>query len=595
MSVILEYPLDGFTILKKKKAIKRELLLRTDFIDKRIAMLGGSTTAEIKDILELFLLKEGIRPSFYESSFGLYYEEAIFPNHTLMEFQPEIIYIHTTNRNLLNHPEPADSPEIVDQKFDAELQRFRMMWEKLRETFHCPIIQNNFELPEFRVMGNLDAAEIQGQSHFINRLNLEFAGYARSHPDFFVNDIHYLAASLGLEKWFNRNNWLLYKYAISHEAIPPLSQNLARMITAIFGRSKKCLVVDLDNTLWGGVIGDDGVGNIKLGRETAIGEAYCDFQAYLKALKNRGVALAICSKNEMENVREGLNHPDSFLHEDDFAAIVANWQPKPENIRLISQKLNLGLESFVFIDDNPAERELVRKELPMVAVPEIGSDVTKFIEFIDRNGYFEPARMSMEDFNRSRYYQENQKRDEMEKNCTTHDDFLRTLEMKAEISCFKPIYLDRITQLTNKTNQFNFTTRRYTLSEMESIARDEKYITLYGRLTDKFGDNGIVSVMVGEVVGEEVRIDLWLMSCRVFNRGMELAMFDCFVEQAKQRNVKTIIGYYFPTAKNEMLSEKLREVGFCLLMKKPDGSSQWKFDVSMAYEPENKFIEIKTV
>jgi FkbH-like protein len=592
MILNLDYPLDVATILKKKKAIKRELLTHENWLDKRIAILGGSTTSEIKDMLEIFLLAEGIRPTFYESAYGKYYEDMVSENETLKSFNPDIVYIHTTSVNIQNFPNFTDSPEEIDSKFNTELGRFKNLWEKIRQTWPCCIIQNNFELPTCRILGNRDVYDAHGKTNFIQRLNQDFASCAQSHRDFFINDINYLASTLGLEKWHDHTFWLSYKYALSYEAIPHLARNIASQIKAIYGKSKKCLIVDLDNTLWGGIIGDDGVNNLKLGRETPAGEAYTAFQCYLKELKARGVALAICSKNERQSVTQGLSHPDCLLREDDFSAIVANWDPKPQNIRQIAQTLNLGLDSLVFVDDNPVEREIVRQQLPMVAVPEIGSDVVHFIDIIDRIGYFEPAMFSQEDLERNRYYQENHKREEVQAQFTSHDDFLRSLEMKAQIDSFKPIYLDRITQLTNKTNQFNFTTRRYTLAEMETVAKDETKVTLFGKLTDKFGDNGIVSVMIGSIEENTLKIDLWLMSCRVFNRGLEDAMLDALVDRCKSRGIRTILGYYYKTPKNNIVSEKFGDFGFALIDKNDDESSSWKYEIPDNYERKNKFIEV---
>lgn len=585
-----DVPLDAATILKEKLSIKRDLLTRENWLDKRIAILGGSATAEIKDMLELFLLAQGVRPTFDESVLGQSYDEILSENPTLKSFNPDIVYIHTTGVNIRNFPKFTDSPEEIDSSLNAELSRFKSLWETIRQTWPCAIIQNNFEWPRYRVLGNREACDPRGKIHFIERLNLEFAAFAQSHSDFFINDINYLSAVLGLEKWYDHPFRLAHKYALSYEAIPPLARNIAAQIQAIFGRSKKCLIVDLDNTLWGGVIGDDGVNNLILGRETPAGEAYVAFQGYLKELKARGVALAICSKNERQNVTLGLSHPNCILHEDDFSAIVANWDPKPQNIRQIAQSLNLGLESLVFIDDNPAEREIVRRQLPMVSIPEIGSDAAHFIDIIDRLGYFEPATLSQEDLDRNRYYQENHQREETQAQFTSHDAFLRSLEMKAQIDAFAPIYLDRITQLTNKTNQFNFTTRRYTLAEMQAVSTSEKYITLFGKLTDKFGDNGIVSVLIGSIEENALKIDLWLMSCRVFNRSLEDAMFDALVERCKARGIRTILGYYYKTPKNNMVSEKFGDFGFALIARN-DESSVWKYEIPDRYEPKNKYIE----
>lgn len=272
----LEYPFNSDWILKKKKSIKRELLSEDNgtFVEKRIAILGGSTTNDIKNVLELFLLNYGIRPMFYESEYNQYYEDGMFPNPVLEEFSPDIIYIHTSNRNIVDYPELSDSREEVQQKYDVIIERFEGLWTHISDTYHCPIIQNNFELPFYRLMGNKEASDYRGKINFISRLNMAFGDYAQSHEDFFIHDINYESASYGLDKWADPFYWHMYKYAMCVPAIPYVSFNLARIIKSIFGKNKKVLNLDLDNTLWGGIIGDDGVDNIEIGQETSLAQTY---------------------------------------------------------------------------------------------------------------------------------------------------------------------------------------------------------------------------------------------------------------------------------------------------------------------------------
>ncbi len=593
MNIYLNYPFDINNILKKKKAIKRELLQQNNFINKKIAILGGSTTSEIKNILELFLLKEGIKPEFYESEYGKYYEESMFGTPELKDFAPDIVYIHTTNINITEYPKLSDSKEDVQEKLKNEITKFKLIWEKIKSTYNAVIIQNNFELPYYRVLGNLDFSDIRGKTNFIMQLNAAFAEYAQIHDRCYINDINYLSSLFGLERWADQTYWLTYKYALSCEAIPLLCHNIAKIIKSIYGKRRKCLVVDLDNTLWGGIIGDDGVNNIQIGKETTVGEAYSRFQQYIKELKDAGVILAVCSKNDPNIAREGfLKHPDSILKLEDFAVFIANWNPKPQNITEIADVLNIGLDSLVFIDDDPVEREMVKSQLSMVEVPNLIDTVATFIDYIDREGYFEPVKILKEDLEKTKYYKDNIKREKLQGSFENYDDFLKSLNMKAEIEAFKPVYLDRITQITNKTNQFNFTTERYTLANIEAIAINPQYITLYGRLIDKFGDNGVISTIIGNIKKDELHIDLWLMSCRVFNRGMEYAMFDDLVDKCKRRGIKKIIGYYYKTAKNEIVSQKYGELGFKAILKEDNGNSIWEFDIPKDYERKNRFIQI---
>ena len=378
--------------------------------------------------------------------------------------------------------------------------------------------------------------------------------------------------------------------AVSPNATVFLAHNLAAIVKSVYGKSKKCLVLDLDNTLWGGVIGDDGVQNLILGKDHPVGEAFLDFQRYVKGLQRRGVILAVCSKNDAENAKEGFSHPDSVLKLEDFSAFKANWDPKPENIRAIAAELNIGLDSIVFVDDNPAERDFVAEQLPEVAVPNVGEDVSGFAEVLEHEKYFEVDKVVADDLNRSAYYSTNAERSAGQGRFSSYGEFLASLEMTAEIGPFLPVYLERITQLINKTNQFNLTTRRYTTAEVVAIAQDPGFITLYGRLADKFGDNGLVSVVLGRVVDETVQIDLWLMSCRVLKREMEFAMFDALVERCQGRGVRKIVGVYIPSKKNNMVAAHYASLGFTSMGGASDGRELWSYDVPASYSPRTRYI-----
>ena len=331
------------------------------------------------------------------------------------------------------------------------------------------------------------------EHHLINQLNLEFAKSAREITNLHINDINYLSSYVGLKNWLDKSLWYQAKYALSFDAIPDLAFDLSKIINSIFGRTKKCLILDLDNTCWGGVIGDDGLDAIHIGTETALAESYTSFQKYTKELKDRGITLAVCSKNDLQNAKEGFEHPDSILKLNDFTSFKANWEPKHQNILDIAKEINIGIDSLVFIDDNPVERDLVTSQISSISVPDVGSDVIDFIDYIDRNGYFEPITLSSDDINRNQYYEDNKKRTNERAVFKSYNEFLSSLEMTAEIKPFSSVYLDRIVQLTNKTNQFNLTTKRYTAGEIDNIANSDKYIKLYGKLSDKYGDNGLSS------------------------------------------------------------------------------------------------------
>ena len=585
------YPFDPHRLLRHKKSLRRGLIEQPGLLEKRIAILGGSTTAEVKDMLELFLLQDGVKPVFYESEYNRYFEEAMFPNKALRAFAPEIVYIHTTNRNINCYPSPGDRDADVTGLIANEVSRFVGIWERITSEYSCPVIQNNFELPRYRLFGNLDASQSQGRTAFVAELNRRLSNKAGETANIHINDINYLSAWFGLERWYDNRFWHSSKYAMSIEAIPFVAHSVASIIRGLLGKSKKCLVLDLDNTLWGGTIGDDGIGGIRIGQGTAEAEAFSEFQTYVKLLKERGVILAVCSKNDDENAREALTHPDGVLRIDDFSLFRANWKPKHENLREIASGLNIDLDSIVFVDDNAVERDLMRSELPRVGVLEMGNSITTYIDVIDKSGLFEAVTFTRDDLLRNSYYAQNATRDDARRRHSDYGEYLSSLEMVAEIKPFAGEYVDRITQLINKTNQFNLTTRRYTQAEVEKVLNDEHYITLYGRLKDRFGDNGLVSVIIGAICGRDLNIDLWVMSCRVFQRTLEASMLDSLVLAARSRGLERIVGCFHATAKNGIVSNLFRDLGF---VEETGGEthSMWSLDLALPYTGRGKVIAI---
>ena len=585
----LEYPFDWEYLNRKKKSLKRELENSKDtFIEKKIAILGGNTTNEVKLNLELFLLKEGIKPIFYESEYNKYYEDALF-SQELLEFKPDIVYVYSTIKNIKKFPSIIFEKKQNEELFTYESKKLEMIWESLFSKLSCVVIQNNFELPQTRIIGNSSFYLDGGNIDFINKLNLFISEATKKYNNLYINDINYLSSLIGLEKWYDNELWFNYKYAVSFEGITYIAHSVASIIKSIYGKNKKAIALDLDNTLWGGVIGDDGVNGIKIGSETAIGEAYEDFQKYIKNLKDIGIILTIDSKNDLENALEGLSHPSMILHKDDFFTIKSNWNLKSNNILESAREINIGEDSFVFIDDNPVERELIRSQLQNVAVPEIGDKIELFKNFIDGNNYFEIISLSKEDLERAKYYQDNQNREKEQQNYSNYSDYLKSLNMIAEIDEAKEIYLERIHQLINKTNQFNLTTKRYTKSEVEKIYKDPNYILLYGKLKDKFGDNGLISIIIGKQVGDVLEIPLWIMSCRVLKRDMEIAMLNELVDLAKKRGIKKLRGTYIPSKKNSMVKDHYKNLGF-KFEKEENNIFTWVLEIT-DYQPKECMIE----
>ena len=595
MHRLLQYPFDARQIITSRKKIKRELLASgSAFMDKRVAILGGSTTTGIREILELFLLDNGICPAFYESEFAQYWQDAMFGTPELAAFNPDVIFVHTSNRSVTRYPAPGDAADTVDTLLTMEYGKFTAMWDKLAADYNCPIIQNNFEYPFWRLMGNADASFASGRVNFITRLNLKFAEYAQTRGGFYINDINWLSADYGLEAWSNPFYWHMYKYALAVPAIPRMAQSVANIIKSIYGKNRKAFALDLDNTLWGGIVGDDGAENLQIGQETSMGQVYSEFQEYIKAHRQLGVILIVISKNEQENALAGLNRPDSSLTPDDFIMIKANWDPKSENLRAIAHELALLPESFVFVDDNPAEREIIKQALPAVTTPELIKP-EHYIETIDKGGYFEVTSLTADDLSRGDMYKDNAARSKTQAAFPDYGEYLRSLEMTAEIKPFEPMYMSRVAQLTNKSNQFNLTTLRCAQNEVEQFAADPRYITLYGKLRDKFGDNGVVSVVLGENEGSVLHIRLWLMSCRVLKRGMEFAMMDELARLSKERGVTELRGYYYPTAKNAMVRDFYDKQGFTLENEDDAGNRTYTLDIDRGYENKQSAIKVNGV
>ena len=590
----LQYPFDGNELIKNKRAIKKSLIGRQrTLIEKKIAILGGSTTSFIKDMLEIFLLNYGIKGEFYESEYAKYWEDAMFDNPELDSFAPDIIYIHTTTKNLVSFPALGDSEEDIRSSLQGIYDDFEAMWLKLFEKYQGVIIQNNFQKPAYRLLGNKEAGDIHGKINFINSLNQRFYDFANKNNNFYINDIDWLSSCFGIYEWSDPAYWYMYKCDPALPAVPELALNLANIIKSVYGLNKKAIALDLDNTLWGGVVGDDGPEGIEIGQETPRGEMYSSFQSYIKEQKSLGAVLAIASKNEEENALSGLNREDSILKPEDFLVIKANWLPKDENIRAIAEAINIGEDAIVFVDDNPAEREIVRGQIEGIGVPELDLPEA-FIPVLDRNGYFEATNITSDDMERNQMYQANIEREKSRGKFENYSEYLVSLDMKADIGEFSPMYMDRIAQLTNKANQYNLTTKRYSQAEIESMAADREYITLYGKLTDRFGDNGVVAISMGKRRNEEeMDIDLWLMSCRVLKRDMEFAMMDEFVSRCQAMGIKRIYGHYYPTAKNKMVKDFYGDMGFTLIEETQEGDSTWLLDISEGYQKKNTVIQVQ--
>jgi FkbH-like protein len=424
------------------------------------------------------------------------------------------------------------------------------------------------------VLGNHEGRHHSGLARFISLVNLALQDAAP--PFVTIHDIDHLSATGGRWEWGDERFFHHAKLPCSPEFLVDYAHSLSSLILAQLGAVRKCLVLDLDNTLWGGVIGDDGLEGIRLGQGDPEGESYVAFQRYAKGLGERGVILAVCSKNTESVAREVFEkHPQMVLRLDDIACFMANWDDKATNLGRIAQELNIGLNSLVFADDSPAERAIIRRLLPEVAVPELPPDPAGYILALERHRYFQPVTLNQEDLQRTSYYRADAARDAVRSSAEGLEGFLRMLDMAARIAPVEPTTLERSIQLIHRSNQFNLTTRRCSRADMQSIMNDPSWLTRTVSLRDRFGDNGLISVLLAELEGEELRIDTWLMSCRVLKRGVEQALLSHLVAAAQAKGLKAIRGEYIPTAKNGLVRDHYAKLGFRPVDAEDSGRTTW--------------------
>ncbi len=446
-----------------------------------------------------------------------------------------------------------------------------------------PVIVQTVARPAETLLGSLDFMLEDMTRALAFDFNGGLRGQLQGSADVLF-DVAGLAELVGLTRWHDPVRWHIAKLSFAQACLPLYCEHLARLIAAMRGLSRKCLVLDLDNTLWGGVIGDDGLDGIRLGQGDAVGEAFLAIQRHALSLSKRGGILAVCSKNNDEIAREPFRrHSEMVLREEHIAVFQANWSDKPTNLRAIAKTLNIGIDSLVFLDDNPAERDIVRQSLPQVAVPELGDDPAHYPLLLAAAGYFEAVTLSADDLKRGEYYRLQAQRASLQESATDLDGFLRSLEMKIAFARFDSMGRPRIAQLINKSNQFNLTTRRRTEAEVEGLERDPGYFTMQVRLADRFGDNGMISVIVCRKAGTEWEMDTWLMSCRVLGRRVEHAILNEIVAQARQQGAEVLRGVYIPTDRNSMVKDLYPKLGF-----KPageaDGATLWTLDIA-DYKP----------
>jgi FkbH-like protein len=583
---LANYRIDFVQTLKLDRALRRTISKKATTGNPQVvklALLASSTTEHLCSGIRVAGLRHGIVIEIYEAPYGQYWQELCDPSSGLFAFQPDIVLFSFDARHVVRS-QGATVSSILDA--------IQGCWNAVRKSLAVPIIQQTI-LPIFRpAIGNNEHQLTESPHWSVQQVNTQLRLLAASERVYLLAVDTYSQTD-GIREWHDERLWHRAKQEIHPRVSPFFGDLVARVVALIRGRSSKCLVLDLDNTLWGGVIGDDGIEGILLGQGSAVGEAYLAFQQYVLDLWQRGVILAVCSKNDEENaIRPFEKHPEMLLKRHHIACFVANWRDKAANLRDIAKSLNIGIDSLVFVDDNPVERQLVRTELPMVMVPEMPEDPADYISCLSCARYFETLSITAEDRERGRQYQANVERELMRESSTNMADFLAGLQMRLIWNTFDAVSLSRIVQLINKTNQFNLCTRRYTETEVRTMLENPEFLGLQYRLTDRFGDNGIIGIVIGRIQNDaDLLIDTWLMSCRVLGRRVELAMLEVLIENAKNAGIRRLIGEYLPTAKNAMVRDHYPKLGFRSVSEHPDGSSLWEFELE-TFEPSSTFIRL---
>ena len=528
----------------------------------RLALLGSATMAHLHAAIRVAGLRRGIWIEIYENQFGQYWQELCDPGSGLRRFEPDTVVFTFDAEHIASAMDDAQSKSDPGTALAHIVERFQQCWRIARNDLRCRVIHQTAIPQHVSLIGNNEHRLPGSPADFVTRVN---AGL-RSMADDAGVDLLALDGRLacdGLGAWHSPALWRHAKQEISPAASPFYGDLVVRVLAARMGRSSKCLVLDLDNTIWGGDVGEVGVEGLALGQGSALGEAYVAFQKYLRALSQRGIVLAACSKNDETKALEPFErHPDMVLRRDDFAVFIANWNDKPANLREIAAGLNIGTDSLVFVDDSAFERAFVRHAAPEIAVPELPDDPVLYPRTLADAGYFEAVAVTTEDRERSAAYRQNHDRKLALVNSENLEDYLRSLEMQLIWRRLDSVGLQRAVQLMGKTNQFNLTGRRYNESEVAALMSDDRVLVLQFRLLDRFGDNGTIAIVIGRIEKDQCFLDTWLMSCRVLGRSVERATLNVVARLAKEKYANCLIGEYLPTGRNQIVADHYDKLGF---------------------------------
>ena len=559
----------------------------------KVALLGDTATQLLVTSIKGDAIDRNIALDIYEGEYNQVERQLLDPTSDLYQFDASIVVIFQSTHKLCEHHSllPTEKQEMVAEErlsFLASVCENPAFTDKKIIYFNYPEIEDT-------VFGSY-ANKVEASFSFqVRKLNYELMLLSKQYPNLFVCDIAGLQNLFGRQFMFSPNVYMSTEMVLSVNALPYVASRVVDIIGAIRGQFKKCLILDLDNTVWGGVIGDDGLEGIELGHGLGIGKAFTEFQMWVKKLKQRGIIICVASKNNEDTAKEPFEkHPDMVLKLDDIAVFMANWETKVDNIRAIQGILNIAFDSMVFLDDNPFERNMVRENIPGITVPELPEDPGKYLEYLYSLNLFETASYSQADKDRTKQYQVEAKRVSLAKTFTNEADFLKSLDMVSTVSGFTKFNTPRVAQLSQRSNQFNLRTIRYTEADITSMAENPDVIDLSFTLEDKFGDNGLIAVIIMKKQDDETLfVDTWFMSCRVLKRGMENFTLNTMVECAKRKGYKRIIGEYLPTPKNKMVEQHYSNLGFALSELVSEGA-KYVLDVD-SYQPRECYITKKEV
>jgi FkbH-like protein len=554
------------------------------FTSLRIGLIGSATLQQLEPGIRVSGLRHRLLFDVRTGGYGQYRHEVLSPTSFLHSFAPQIVLLSLTADDVLGNIALGATTSQVDAALANAIAELRGLWHSIRTSLNASVIQQTFLDRSLQIFGSFDRMAPTAPSRIISRLNDLLCDAAKA-DGIVLLDIGRQAQTDGIEAWFDVRRWLQAKQELKPEVSGLYGELFSRVISAQRGQSRKCLVFDLDNTLWGGVVGDDGLDGIILGPGSAQGEAHLALQEYAVKLKERGIILAVCSKNDSVVAETAFrDHPEMRLKRSDITAFMANWDDKAENLMKIAAQLNIGVDSLVFVDDNPIERARIREALPSVAVPEIPEDPVGHAQALAQAGYFEAINFTQEDRERAELYGKDAQRSALLSVSKSMDDFLRGLEMSVVHAPVGKNDMARVSQLINKTNQFNTTTQRYTAEQVAIRVSAPQYIALQLRLVDRYGDNGIVSVVILGPTSEVgvLEIEIWVMSCRVFGRELEFEIMNIVSETARRHGAHRIVAKYIPTERNKIIKELYANLGFTPIgvTDKNDQSTEWQLDLA---------------